>query len=106
MMLERRGYQITLAHTAEQAVEKAGQETFDLLISDIGLPDRSGYELMYELKQSKGLRGIALTGFGTEHDVTKARAAGFSEHLTKPINFERLEAAIQSLLKAEPAAKA
>jgi len=99
MMLERRGYQITLAHSAEQAVEKARMQDFDLLISDIGLPDRSGYDLMRELRNSKGLRGIALSGFGMEHDVSKARAAGFSEHLTKPINFERLEEAIQNLLK-------
>ena len=55
---------------------------------------------MRELRESKGLPGIALTGFGSEHDVSKARAAGFSEHLTKPINFERLEEAIQSLLDA------
>ena len=102
MMLERRGYQITLAHTADQAVEKARAEDFDLLISDIGLPDRSGYELMRELRASKGLRGIALSGFGAEHDVSKAREAGFSEHLTKPINFERLEEAIRSLIDLEP----
>jgi Signal transduction histidine kinase len=102
MMLERRGYQITLAHTADQAVEKAGAEDFDLLISDIGLPDRSGYELMRELRVNKGLRGIALSGFGAEHDVSKARDAGFSEHLTKPINFERLEEAIRSLIDLEP----
>jgi CheY-like chemotaxis protein len=99
MMLERRGYQITLAYSAEQAVEKARTQDFDLLISDIGLPDRSGYDLMRELRNSKGLLGIALSGFGMEHDVNKARAAGFSEHLTKPINFERLEEAIQNLLK-------
>ena len=98
MMLERRGYQITLAHSAEQAVEKARMQDFDLLISDIGLPDRSGYDLMRELRNSKGLLGIALSGFGMEHDVSKARAAGFSEHLTKPINFERLEEAIENLL--------
>jgi len=102
MMLERRGYQITLAHSAAQAVEKARAQDFDLLISDIGLPDRSGYELMRELGASKGLRGIALSGFGMEQDVTKARAAGFSEHLTKPINFERLERAIQNLLEPAP----
>jgi len=77
-------------------------QDFDLLISDIGLPDRSGYDLMRELRH-KGLPGIALTGFGSEHDITEARAAGFSEHLTKPINFERLEEAIQNLLEAEPA---
>jgi signal transduction histidine kinase/CheY-like chemotaxis protein len=101
MMLERRGYRITLAHSAEQAVEKAAQEDFDLVISDIGLPDRSGYELMQDLRESKGLRGIALSGFGMESDVNKARTAGFSEHLTKPINFERLEAAIRNLLEPE-----
>jgi CheY-like chemotaxis protein len=105
MMLERRGYQITLAHSAEQALEKARIENFDLLISDIGLPDRSGYELMRELGTSKGLRGIALSGFGMEHDVSKARQAGFSEHLTKPINFDRLEEVIHSLLEFEPASK-
>jgi CheY-like chemotaxis protein len=100
MMLERRGYDITVAHSAGQAVEKTQQEDFDLLISDIGLPDRSGYELMTELRQSKGLIGIALSGFGMETDVNKARDAGFSEHLTKPINFDRLEQAIRHLLES------
>jgi DNA-binding response OmpR family regulator len=101
MMLERRGYQITVAHSADQAMEKARAEKFDLLISDIGLPDRSGYELMRELRDRKGLSGIAISGFGMESDVIKARAAGFSDHLTKPINFERLEEAIHNLLELE-----
>ena len=57
MMLERRGYRVTLAHTADQAVEKAQQQEFDLLISDIGLPDRSGYELMQELSAKKSCAG-------------------------------------------------
>jgi signal transduction histidine kinase/CheY-like chemotaxis protein len=103
MMLERRGYRVTLAHTADQAVERTRHEEFDFVISDIGLPDRSGYELMQELSASKGLRGIALSGFGMENDVSRARAAGFSEHLTKPINFDRLEESIQNLLEPEPA---
>jgi signal transduction histidine kinase len=97
-MLERRGYQITVAHSAEQAVEKVRTQEFDLLISDIGLPDRSGYELMRELRLDKALPGIALSGFGSEEDVNQAREAGFAEHLTKPVNFERLEKTIQSLL--------
>jgi signal transduction histidine kinase/CheY-like chemotaxis protein len=103
MMMERRGYRVTVAHTADEAVEKTEHETFDLVISDIGLPDRSGYELMQELSATKNLRGIALSGFGMENDVSRARAAGFSEHLTKPINFDRLDEAIQMLL-AEPEA--
>jgi signal transduction histidine kinase len=97
-MLERRGYDITIAHSAEQAVEKVRTQEFDLLISDIGLPDRSGYELMREVRLNKRLPGIALSGFGSEQDVNQAREAGFAEHLTKPINFERLEKTIQSLL--------
>ena len=98
MLLERRGYRITLAHSADQAIEKAQIEKFDLLISDIGLPDRSGYELMKELRAKSSLRGIALSGFGMETDINKARAAGFAEHLTKPINFDRLDEAIRGLL--------
>jgi signal transduction histidine kinase len=97
MILERRGYDITVAYTADEAAEKARREKFDLLISDIGLPDRSGYELMKEMR-GRGVPGIALSGFGMEHDVNRAHAAGFSEHLTKPINFERLEEVIQQLL--------
>jgi signal transduction histidine kinase/CheY-like chemotaxis protein len=105
MVLERRGYDITVAHTADQAAEKARAQEFDLLISDIGLPDRSGYDLMRELHDARHLPGIAISGFGMEHDVTKAKAAGFSEHLTKPINFEKLEEAIRSVLELEATAK-
>src|SRR5207253_4099307 len=97
MILERRGYDVAVAYSAEQAAEKARSQDFDLLISDIGLPDRSGYELMQELR-SQGLPGIALSGFGMENDVNRARDAGFAEHLTKPINFDRLEEVIQQLL--------
>ena len=98
LMLERRGYDITVAHSAGQAVEKTREQDFDLLISDIGLPDRTGYELMSELRKTKGMRGIALSGFGMDADVDKARNAGFAEHLTKPINFDRLDEAIRHLL--------
>ncbi|HEX8679977.1 MAG TPA: response regulator, partial [Chthoniobacterales bacterium] len=104
MMLERRGYRVTVAHTADEAIAKADEQEFDLMVSDIGLPDRSGYELMEEIHSRKNIRGIALSGFGMENDVTRAREAGFSEHLTKPINFERLEEVIHSLLDLAPTA--
>src|SRR4029450_3945312 len=100
-MLERRGYEITVAHSADQAVEKVRTQEFDLLISDIGLPDRSGYELMREVQSSKTLPGIALSGFVNAHDLNQARQAGFAEHLTKPINFERLEKTIQNVLSSD-----
>jgi signal transduction histidine kinase/ActR/RegA family two-component response regulator len=101
LMLERKGYDISVAYSADQAMEKARLGDFDLLISDIGLPDRSGYELMSELRHSKGLPGIALSGYGMEADVTKAHDAGFAEHLTKPINVDRLEEAIRRLLESK-----
>ncbi len=101
MMLERRGYRVTVAHSADEAIARTDENEFDLMISDIGLPDRSGYELMEEVRASKSLRGIALSGFGMENDINRARAAGFSEHLTKPINFERLEEVIHSLLQTD-----
>lgn len=101
MILERRGYTITVAHSADQAISQAREKKFDLVISDIGLPDRSGFDLMRELRAHNGLRGIALSGFGSEQDVSNAHEAGFVEHLTKPINFERLEEAIHSVLDGE-----
>ena len=101
MMLQRRGYDVELAHSATEAVSKARADDFDLLISDIGLPDRSGYELMKELRAIKGLPGIALSGYGMENDVQRARAAGFAQHLTKPINFDQLDATIQRLLEPQ-----
>ncbi len=102
MMLERRGFRVTLAHSAEEAIARTEEATFDLMISDIGLPDRSGYELMQEIAQTKNLRGVALSGFGLESDIARAKEAGFSDHLTKPINFERLETVIHDLLELEP----
>src|SRR4030095_16953446 len=98
-MLERRGYEITVAHSADQAAEKVRTQDFDLLISDIGLPDRSGYELMREVCLHKKIfHGMPFGVLGKKKDENQARAAGFSEHLTKPINFERLEKTIQNLL--------
>ena len=73
-MLERRGYEITVAYSAEQAAEKVRTEDFDLLISDIGLPDRSGYDLMREVRSSRRLPGIALSGFGIHGHGAPRRA--------------------------------
>jgi signal transduction histidine kinase/ActR/RegA family two-component response regulator len=101
LMLQRRGYEVAVAHNAQDAVQKTREEDFDLLVSDIGLPDRSGYELMQEIRATKGMPGIALSGFGMENDINRARDAGFAQHLTKPVNFDQLGATIQKLLEPE-----
>jgi CheY-like chemotaxis protein len=93
-LLVRRKYRVRSAGTAAEARAIARQELFDLLISDIGLPDGSGYELMKELKARYGLMGISLTGYGMEEDVLKSRAAGFVQHLTKPVRMQLLDEAL------------
>jgi CheY-like chemotaxis protein len=96
-LLERLGYQVRTADSVTAALAAAGEKQFDLLISDIGLPDGSGLELMRQLLERQPIKGIALSGFGMEEDVKKSKEAGFYEHLTKPINFKRLESAIRDL---------
>jgi CheY-like chemotaxis protein len=76
----------------------AERDQFDLLISDVGLPDGTGLELMTRLRAATGIRGIAISGFGMNGDVEKSLLAGFSEHLVKPVNLEKLEAAIEQAM--------
>ena len=100
-LLERLGYRITVANTVGEAVRAyGGGDGFDLVISDIGLPDGSGLELIRLLKELRPITGIALSGFGMEEDVRKSKEAGFYEHLTKPVNFQRLHALIREATTA------
>ncbi len=96
-LLASLGHQVQTATGVKPALEMSERETFDLLISDIGLPDGSGLDVMRELKRRQKLRGIALSGFGMEEDVRRGREAGFDQHMIKPISAERLEKAILSL---------
>ncbi|MBE7212064.1 MAG: response regulator, partial [Gluconacetobacter diazotrophicus] len=98
-LLNRRGYRVTVAHSVAEGLAKAEAEgRFDLLISDLGLPDGSGCDLMTTLRQRGGPPGIALSGYGMESDIDKTREAGFSEHLIKPVAIDRLEEAMRRLL--------
>jgi signal transduction histidine kinase len=97
-MLAHHGYDVEGAANAVSAQALCSQKKFDLLISDIGLPDRSGLDLMLELKERHQLSGIAMSGFGMESDIAMSRAAGFSEHLIKPIDIGKLEAAIERVV--------
>ncbi len=96
-LLKRRGYSVTLASTVKLALEILEHTPIDLLVSDLGLPDGTGGELMEKIREKRNLPGIALSGYGTDSDVGRSRAAGFSLHLTKPVDIERLDLAIQSL---------
>lgn len=94
-LLEGHDYQVRIADSVHGALAAAGEQPFDLLISDIGLPDGSGLELMRSLQKIQPIKGVALTGFGRDDDVQNSRDAGFYAHITKPVNFKRLQAVIR-----------
>jgi PAS domain S-box-containing protein len=91
MLLQISGYEVTAAGDVKQALEAVTTTEFDVLISDLGLPDRSGLDLIRELRRGGStIRAIALSGFGREEDVRRSREAGFSAHLTKPVDIDAL----------------
>ena len=96
-LLALEGYSVMTATSAEEATEMARQGDCDLLVSDVGLPDRSGLQLMSELNQLYGLRGIALSGYTDPADLKAAREAGFDRFLSKPVQFDKLIAAVREL---------
>jgi two-component system CheB/CheR fusion protein len=97
-LLVRRGHLVAAAHNVRSAMETAAGNSFDLLISDIALPDGTGTELMTYLHAISRIPGIAISGFGMNGDVEKSIEAGFSEHLVKPVKMENLEAAIDRVM--------
>ncbi|MDB6165049.1 MAG: hypothetical protein JWQ83_189, partial [Lacunisphaera sp.] len=101
-LLERDGHTVVAAATVAEALLAAStHQAFDLVVSDLGLPDGTGIALMEKLRAEFGLRGIALTGYGSESDVTESRRAGFISHLTKPIALADLRRALAAIPKAE-----
>jgi signal transduction histidine kinase/CheY-like chemotaxis protein len=101
MLLKRNGHEVTTASTVKGALSAAHDKQFDLVISDLGLPDGPGYELMRVLRAKNHLRGIALSGYGMSEDVELSREAGFAEHLVKPVDLRKLEEAMARVLAVQ-----
>ena len=95
-LLRQSGHLVTTANNMTKALEVPIEE-YDLVVSDIGLPDGSGLELMRMLRLRHDVPGIALTGYGMEDDIRKSREAGFIAHLTKPLDFAKLDAIIRKV---------
>jgi signal transduction histidine kinase/CheY-like chemotaxis protein len=96
-LLKKFQHNVVTANSFSKALEAAAHQDFDLLISDVGLPDGTGLELLQQLVIRHPIKGIALTGYGMEEDIQRTKNAGFQRHLTKPINFAELQMAIQEL---------
>ena len=96
-LLESRGHRVLAAEDAQSAIKLSEREKFDLLIADVGLPDRSGLELLHELREREPeLSAIALSGYGTPQNIMNSKEAGFIEHLVKPVDLQKLHAVIDS----------
>jgi CheY-like chemotaxis protein len=98
-LLTRRQFDVVAASTIQEARAAVQANRFDLIVSDIGLPDGSGYGLMTEIRAAQpSTPGIALSGYGMEEDINRSQAAGFAAHLTKPIDVKNLDELIVRLL--------
>ena len=96
-LLRKRGHVVSTADSSQGALTILDNVKFDVLISDIGLPDGNGYELIREAKKRQSLKGVALSGFGMEEDLRVGKEAGFDYHLTKPIEFQKLESVLREI---------
>jgi CheY-like chemotaxis protein len=96
-LLQLNGYTVHTARTAEEAKALAAERRCDLVVGDIGLPGQNGFELMRELRESYGLKGIAVSGYVERKDVKEALAAGFDRHIAKPVMYADLLAAVAEL---------
>jgi signal transduction histidine kinase/DNA-binding response OmpR family regulator len=95
LLLQRHGYRVEVAHSVRSAITLFKQIKFDAVVSDIGLPDGTGLELIRALRDIRVVPAVALSGFGMEQDVEKSIEAGFLAHLTKPVNFDQLDETLQ-----------
>jgi CheY-like chemotaxis protein len=97
-MFRKEGYDVSAAKDGATALKMAEFQRFDLLISDIGLPDTNGWTLLKELRAHQpDLRAIAITGYGYVADLERSVEAGFEKHLTKPSEWPTVKAAVASL---------
>ncbi|HEY5928528.1 MAG TPA: response regulator [Kofleriaceae bacterium] len=96
-LLQGHGHTVRVATTVSAALALADQQAFDVVVSDVGLPDASGYELMAKLRARFAMKGIAMTGNARQSDIDAGRAAGFAMHLTKPVSLHRLRQALEEL---------
>jgi CheY-like chemotaxis protein len=94
-ILELHGYVVRVAKSVHEALELV--EHADILISDIGLPDGTGYELMRTISSRRRIPGIALSGYGSNEDMRRSAEAGFELHIVKPVEPNRLLDALERL---------
>lgn len=97
-VLERHGHTVVLASDCRSAFELASNQKFDLLITDVGLPDGDGRTLLAQIRELYPIKGIILSGYGMANDIRASDHAGYDIHLIKPIDVEELTQAVNSIV--------
>jgi CheY-like chemotaxis protein len=95
LFLKRAGHEVTAVPNAQTALGRDDLASFDVILSDIGLPDVNGWELMKQLRPNTDAFAIAMSGFGGEADVQRSLVAGYQHHLVKPF----VPAALEDVLR-------
>ena len=102
--MRRKGHEVTTSRNMKQALEMLSAQPVHVLISDIGLPDGDGWELMREARKlNSPPYGIAMSGFGMRSDHEKSLEAGYKHHLIKPFMPEELDLLLQQASQSVPA---
>ena len=97
LLLKRRGYEVRAATSIAEAVAASEGGTWDVLVSDMNLPDGSGVNLLGELPSPPTLGGIVVSGLSSDDDIDRVTAAGYKGYLSKPVDLDKLEAMIRGL---------
>ena len=95
MYLRGNGHEVHVALDVRSARQLATEIDYDILLSDIGLPDGNGWDLLEELSARRPIKAIAMSGYNTDSDRARSKAAGFAEHLPKPLTPEDLDQAFE-----------
>lgn len=97
------GHEVRSASTMQEALAKLPDAHADVIVSDIGLPDGDGWEMMQRLSLSRPAYAIAMSGYGMEEDRERSRAAGFRHHLVKPMDIDKLESLLDEAARERQA---
>lgn len=100
-LLSALNYDVKTANSVAAALQLAAAEHFDVVLSDLGLPDGTGWELMQQLRDRHAMKGIALSGYGMEEDKQRSREAGFYDHVIKPVDPTRLVEVLQRVAASQ-----
>ena len=104
-VLQQMGHEVEACSTVATACQKLKERKFDVLLSDIGLPDGSGIDFIKAAREICQTPAVALTGYGMAEDIDRCLQAGFEEHLTKPIDIDRLQQALSKIVAKRTGSK-